>query len=139
VVVGEVLQKERSNNSDGNQSRLYEERVTILLGLRSALASPHASFRNSARRALGCMSDISDDENSPNYARINGPAKRIWEKLSELLHSSMHSRVVLQAVQVSAPMLTWWPTLLGEMPISHHHLRQNQVLMKLDLRPWIAI
>ena len=65
--------RRRDETSDANRRRLYEERVTILLWLQSALTSQHASFRSSARRALGSMSDISDDENSPNYARINGP------------------------------------------------------------------
>ena len=66
--------RRRDQTNDADRRRLYEERVTILLGLQSALTSPHASFRSSARRALGSMSDISDDESSPNYARINGPA-----------------------------------------------------------------
>ena len=66
--------RRRDQTSDGNRRRLYEERVTILLGPRSALTSPHASVRSSARRALGSMSDISDDEDSPNYERIHGPA-----------------------------------------------------------------
>ena len=66
--------RRRDETSDANRRRLYEERITILLGLQAALTSQHASFRSSARRALGSMSDISDDENSPTYARINGPA-----------------------------------------------------------------
>ena len=66
--------RRRDQTSDGNRRRLYEERVTILLGLKSALTSPDASFRSSARRALGSMSDISNDEDSPNYEKIHGPA-----------------------------------------------------------------
>ena len=60
--------RRRDEANDPIRRRLNEERITILLGLQSALTSQHASFRNSARRALGSMSDISDDENSPNYA-----------------------------------------------------------------------
>ena len=65
--------RRRDQSGNGDRRRLYEERVTILFGLRSALASPHAAFRDSARRTLGSMADISDDEQSPNYERIHGP------------------------------------------------------------------
>jgi len=66
--------RRRDQSVDGDRRRLYDkERVTILFGLRSALASPHAAFRDSARRTLGNMADISDDEESPNYERIHGP------------------------------------------------------------------
>ena len=37
------------------------------------MASYHAAFRESARRTLGSLADISDDEESPNYERIHGP------------------------------------------------------------------
>ena len=66
--------RRRDEANDPIRRQLYEERIAILRGLQAALNSPHASFRSSARRALGSMTDISDDENSPNYARINGPA-----------------------------------------------------------------
>jgi hypothetical protein len=39
--------------------------------------------------------------------------QRIWEKLNELLLSSMHSKVVLQAVQASAPMFDMVANALG--------------------------
>ena len=48
----------RDQSVNGDRRRLYEERVTILFGFRSALASPHAAFRDSARRTLGSMTDI---------------------------------------------------------------------------------
>ena len=53
---------------------LYGERVTIMHGLRSAANSEHQSLRDAALRSLGNLSDISDDENSPNYQLINRPA-----------------------------------------------------------------
>jgi hypothetical protein len=65
--------RRRDQTTDGDRRRLYEERVTILFELRSALASSHAAFRESARRTLGNLADISDDEESPNYEGIHGP------------------------------------------------------------------
>ena len=53
---------------------LYGERVTIMHGLRAAANSEHQGFRDTALRSLGNLSDISDDENSPNYELINRPA-----------------------------------------------------------------
>ena len=70
----ERCSRRRDQSADHNRRRLYEERMTILLGLRGALRSPHAIFRDSARRTLGSMADISDDEQSPNYERIHAPA-----------------------------------------------------------------
>ena len=70
----ERCSRRRDQAMDDNRRQLYQERVTILYSLKAALESPHEMFRASARRALGTITDISDDENSPNYSRINGPA-----------------------------------------------------------------
>ena len=88
--------RRRDQAVDHGRRRLYEERVTILLGLRAALGSPHEIFRASARRSLGTMSDISDDESSPNFSRINGPAslgeaQRALQFINALQHGSSSS------------------------------------------------
>ena len=88
--------RRRDQAVDHGRRRLYEERVTILLGLKAALESPHEMFRASAHRTLGKMSDISDDESSPNFSRINAPtnlgeAQRALEFISALQHGSSSS------------------------------------------------
>ena len=88
--------RRRDQAVDHGRRRLYEERVAILLGLKAALESPHGMFRASARRTLGNMSDISDDESSPNFSRINAPAnlgeaQRALEFISSLQHGSSSS------------------------------------------------
>ena len=66
-VAGEEIRVSMETEDD------YEQRATILFWLRAALAFPHVAFRDSARRTLGSMANISDDEQSPNYERIHGP------------------------------------------------------------------
>eukprot|EP00435_Cladocopium_sp_Y103_P026354 s3208_g6.t1 len=67
-----ISRERRYNNASTRERRvLYGDRVTILHGLRGALASEHAGFRASALRSLGGMSDISDDEESSNFSSIN--------------------------------------------------------------------
>ena len=63
--------RRRDNADTVERLLLYEERVTILYGLKSAVEGPDDNFRATAYRTLGNMSDISDDENSPNYERIH--------------------------------------------------------------------
>eukprot|EP00435_Cladocopium_sp_Y103_P034030 s2111_g8.t1 len=60
---------------------LYEERLTILHGLKSEVEGPDANFCAAALRTLGQMSDISDDEDSPNYARIHAPDATLDETI----------------------------------------------------------
>ena len=63
--------RRRDNALTHERRLLYEERVTILHGLKFAIEGPDEAFRSAALRTLGNMSDISDDEESPNYASIN--------------------------------------------------------------------
>ena len=125
--------RRRDEANDPIRRRLYEERITILLGLQSALTSQHASFRSSARRALGSMSDISDDENSPNYAAINGPAN---------LGDAQRALAFIGALQSGASSSTGFSTnvdmvanALGRNANFPHHLLLNPMVMKPDLRP----
>ena len=88
--------RRRDQAVDHGRRRFYEERITILLGLKAALESSHEMFRASARRTLGNMSDISDHESSPNFSRINAPAnlgetQRALEFISSLQHGSSSS------------------------------------------------
>ena len=54
---------------------LYEQRLALLHGLSAAMRSNHRAYRRSTLMSLGNMSDMSDDERSPNYARcIRAPA-----------------------------------------------------------------
>ena len=63
--------RRRDSASSHERRLLYEERVTILHGLKFAIEGPDEIFRAAAYRTLGNMSDISDDEESPNYANIH--------------------------------------------------------------------
>ena len=65
--------RRRDSTTDHDRRRRYEERVAILRCLQSALHSPVESLRGATLRTLGHMSDISDDEDSPNYRSINTP------------------------------------------------------------------
>ena len=65
--------RRRDGTEDHNRRRLYEERVTILHGLKAALNCDVEGFRVGVRRTLANMSDISDDENSPSYRDISRP------------------------------------------------------------------
>eukprot|EP00435_Cladocopium_sp_Y103_P006373 s485_g2.t1 len=63
----------RSSAEDPDRRKIYNERVTILHGLRRAMLSEHASVRSAVMQTLATMPEISDDESSPNYASINAP------------------------------------------------------------------
>ena len=65
--------RRRDGTEDHNRRRLYEERVTILHGLKAALSCDVEGFTVGARRTLANMSDLSDDENSPSYRDISRP------------------------------------------------------------------
>ena len=65
--------RRRDGTEDHNRGRLYEERVTILHGLKAALNCDVEGFRVGARRTVANMSDISDDESSPSYRDISRP------------------------------------------------------------------
>eukprot|EP00435_Cladocopium_sp_Y103_P013869 s693_g3.t1 len=65
--------RRRDATADHDRKRRYEERVTILCGFRASLQSPHEGFRVGARRTLANISDISDDEESPNFRSIEAP------------------------------------------------------------------
>ena len=79
------------------------------------------------------MSDISDDENSPNYAAINGPAS---------LGDAQKALAFIGALQSGALSSTGFSTNVdmvanasGRNANFPHHLPLNQMVMKLDLRP----
>jgi len=65
--------RRRLTAQDGARRILYNERITILHGLQSAMRSEHAGWRRAALQSLATLPDISDDENSPNFASINAP------------------------------------------------------------------
>ena len=69
----ERCERRRLTAQDGARRFLYNERITILHGLQSAMKSEHAGWRRAALQSLATLPDISDDENSPNFASINAP------------------------------------------------------------------
>ena len=64
--------RRRDNAESHDRRRLYEERVTILHGLVSAMRSPVEALRRAALRTIA-TSDINDDEGSPSFRAINAP------------------------------------------------------------------
>ena len=68
-------ERRRDTSESHDRRRLYEERVTILCGLHPALTSEVESWRIPARQSLVTLSDISDDEDSPNHSAINAPGE----------------------------------------------------------------
>ena len=69
----ERCERRRLSADNGARRILYNERITILHGLQSAMRSEDARWRTAALQSLATMPDISDDENSPNFASINAP------------------------------------------------------------------
>ena len=69
----ERCSRHRDNAPTHERRRLYEERATILYGLRSAMGSPAEALRRGALRTIATMRDISDDE-PPSHAAIHAPA-----------------------------------------------------------------
>ena len=69
----ERCERRRLSADNGARRILYNERITILHGLRSAMRSDDTRWRRAALQSLATMPDISDDENSPNFASINAP------------------------------------------------------------------
>ena len=71
-------------------------------GLKFAVEGSDASFRAAALRTLGNMSDISDDEDSPNFERIHAD------------HSSVDQAMVaynfIRALQSGSPSSTRFST-----------------------------
>jgi len=85
--------RRRDSRIDHARCRHYEERVAILRCLQSALHSPVESLRVATLRTLGNMSDISDDEDSPNYRSINtsttlAQAQRAYSLVRALQHGA---------------------------------------------------
>ena len=68
-------ERKRDTAESHDRRHLYEERVTILFGLQSALTSEVENWRIAVRRSLATLSDISDDENFPNHFSINAHGK----------------------------------------------------------------
>lgn len=69
----ERCSRRRDATGDHDRRRLYEERVTSLYGLRVASNFDVEGFRIGARRTLASMSDISEDESSPNFRSLSRP------------------------------------------------------------------
>ena len=69
----ERCERRRLSADSGERRILYNERITILHGLQGAMRSEDARWRKAALQSLATMPDISDDENSPNFASINAP------------------------------------------------------------------
>eukprot|EP00435_Cladocopium_sp_Y103_P056888 s567_g19.t1 len=91
--------RRRDAATDHGRRRLYEERVAILMGLRAALLSDNEGLRVSARHTLANMSNISDDEESPNYRRVTAPtslrdAQRAYDFMRALQSGASSSRAM---------------------------------------------
>ena len=67
----ERCSRRRDNATTSERRLLYEERVTVLYGLKSAVEGPYENLRVAALRTFGQMSDISDNEESPNFESIH--------------------------------------------------------------------
>ena len=103
-LIGRCERRRDTAESHGRR-RLYEERVTILYGLHSALASEVENWRIAACRSLATLPDISDDENSPNHSPINVFSRACCFacKLGVFLQT-----LVIKARGFPAPVQTSW-------------------------------
>ena len=97
----ERCSRRRDNAPTHERRRLYEERVTILYGLISAMRVPIDALRRGALRTIATMNDISDDEDSPLYAAIHAPAS-----LSDAQHALNVIRAMEQGSSSGAVMST---------------------------------
>ena len=90
--------RRRDNTNTRERCLLYEERVRILYGLKSAVEGPYENLRAAVLRTCGQMSGISDDEESPDFERIHAsmqimpPLTKQWLHTTSFRHCSLDHR-----------------------------------------------